>query len=144
MKLSEVMNKKPKPEPKTETVTTPPVVTKIIDEVLAEPSIVDQIAVVHLAEEAIRAVDAEREAKARASLAREALTTALDTMKLPGVEALGRTLKFKTTSTPETTLKNIKGLIGEIEGKKLWDNLPRKTYRSLDIPKSSDSEPEGD
>jgi hypothetical protein len=137
VKLSDVLgNKKP------EVVTTNPEVTKVIDEALADGSVIDAVAVIGLAERAIEAVDAEREAKARASLARRELEAAMDRAKMDSCEALGRTLKFKVTSTADASLKNIKSLIGEIEGKKLWDNLPRKPYRSLDIPKAADGGPE--
>lgn len=134
MKLGDILDSFDKKEAPTPIVVTEPLVP--------EPSVIDQIALVHLAERAIEAIDMEREAKARAAIARQDLEAALDAMKVVEVEALGRTLKFKSTSKPDLTLKAIKALLPEDEAMKLWNNLPRKTYRSLEVPKSAEGEPD--
>jgi len=95
-----------------------------------------------LAEEAIQATDIARDTKAIAEAARRRLEAAMDAAGKRSVIALGRECPIKEDRKPDTTLKALSAVMGEDDAKKVWDKLPRKPYRRVEIPNSLTVEPE--
>lgn len=94
-----------------------------------------------LGEAAIRATDEAREADAKAKAARRLLEKALDAAGLKSLVVNGRECPIESDNRPEMTLKALKQILGEADGQKTWDALPRRPYRRIEIPRADSVEP---
>jgi len=94
------------------------------------------------AEAVIAAVDQERDAVARSRAEKAKLRDLMDSFTVTSVEALGRTIEFKTENKRQLTLTALKEVMGAKLAEKVWKNLPTKPGRHLEIPGYADHDPE--
>jgi hypothetical protein len=87
------------------------------------------------------AADQSREASAKAKCLKADLEEAMKEKGVEHIQLADRLIAFKTTNSKSKTLGAIKKILGEDEGKKLWDALPTPQRTSLDIPAPKIDEP---
>lgn len=105
-----------------------------------QPDAVD-VTILAAASAAALAADQSREASAKAKCLKADLEDAMKEKGLESIQLADRLISFKVRNNRQKTLGAMKKILGEDEGKKLWDALPTPSSESLDIPAPMLDEP---
>ena len=95
-----------------------------------------------LAIDAAQARDDAAEANAKARVLKDDLEAALKEANLEGLDLPDRAIRFKVANSKQKTMKALKAIMGDKEGKAVWDKLPTTSRTSLDIPPPKAPEPD--
>lgn len=94
-----------------------------------------------LGADALVKTDLARETDAAAKEARGKLMQAMVAAGKDEIVVQGRKLEFKETPRVDPTLKDLQRILGEEEGKRVWNLLPKKPYKRVEVPNALMAEP---